>query len=125
MKDKSLPPPHETFSNVPDYYLGCLLYYDTDGEDSCKYVVYDGTSRVRCPTRSSAMDYIRDRHERLSGQDLSARIIDARISLNRAIQQLDQAANETEGLEQLIFRRLAVRLKPVLVDIDNITIHGR
>lgn len=105
---------------LPDYYLGFLIFYDELNQDSCKWVVYDGTSRVRCPTRASAVDYITDRYNARRGASIQTQIIDARISLNHAISQLDAAANASGGVEKLHLQRLAVRLKPVLVDIDNI-----
>lgn len=97
--------------------------FDEFSEDTCKWVVYDGTSRVRCPTRASAIDYITERYKKRSGHSFHSRIIDARISLNHAIEQLDAAANELGGVERFHLQRLAVRLKPVLVDIDNITLN--
>lgn len=110
----------EQRDSLPDYYLGFLIMFDEFSQDTCKWVVYDGTSRVRCPTRASAIDYITEHYKQRSGHFFQSRIIDARISLNHAIEQLDTAANELGGVERFHFQRLAVRLKPVLVDIDNI-----
>lgn len=90
--------------------------------DNCKWVVYDGTSRVRCPTRKEALAYINERHQQRTGSTIPANIIDARIALNRAIEMLDAAANKTFGIEKLHLQRMAVKLKPVLVEIDNIVI---
>lgn len=97
--------------------------FDEFSEDACKWVVYDGSSRVRCPTRASAVDYITDRYNARRGAGIQSQLIDARISLNHAITQLDAAANELGGVERFHLQRLAVRLKPVLVDIDNITLN--
>lgn len=113
----------EQRDQLPDYYLGFLIMFDEFSEDACKWVVYDGTSRVRCPTRTSAIEYITERYKQRSGLCFKSRIIDARISLNHAIEQLDAAANELGGVEKFHLQRLAVRLKPVLVDIDNITLN--
>lgn len=104
----------------PDYYLGFLIFYDELNQDACKWVVYDGTSRVRCPTRASAVNYITDRYNARRGAGIQTHVIDARISLNHAITQLDAAANMCGGVEMLHLQRLAARLKPVLVDIDSI-----
>lgn len=116
------PPQHLQPGELPDYYLGFLIFFDELSDNACKWVVYDGTSRVRCPTRTEAVNYITDRYNQRNSANLSSRIIDARISLNHAINQLDAAAAACTGLEQLHLARLAVRLKPVLVDIDNILI---
>ena len=124
MNNDTTPPPHELQpDSLPDYYLGFLIMFDEFSQDTCKWVVYDGTSRVRCPTRMSAIDYITERYKQRSGHSFYSRIIDARISLNHAIRQLDAAANELGGVERIHLQRLAVRLKPVLVDIDNITLN--
>lgn len=112
----------EQRDTLPDYYLGMLLVHDEMSEDNCKWLVYDGGSRVRCPTRRDAINYIEQRHRTMSGADVHARLIDARLSLNHAITALDTLAAQLGGLEQLQLERLAVRLKPVLVDIDNIII---
>ena len=121
MNNDTTPSPHELKSDtLPDYYLGFLIMFDEFSEDTCKWVVYDGSSRVRCPTRASAIDYITDRYKQRSGHSFQSRIIDARISLNHSIEQLDAAANELGGVDRFHLQRLAVRLKPVLVDIDNI-----
>lgn len=124
MNNDITPSPHELQpDSLPDYYLGFLITFDEFSEDACKWVVYDGTSRVRCPTRTSAIDYVTERYKQRSGLCLKSRIIDARISLNHAIEQLDVAANELGGVKKFHLKRLAVRLKPVLVDIDNITLN--
>lgn len=124
MNNDTTPPPPELQPNdLPDYYLGFLIVHDELSDNSCKWVVYDGTSRVRCPSRPAAVNYITDRYNHRNNANVSSRIIDARISLNHAINQLDAAANSCTGLEQLHLALLAVRLKPVLVDIDNITIN--
>lgn len=124
MNNDTTPPLHELQpDSLPDYYLGFLIIFDKFSEDACKWVVYDGSSRVRCPTRTSAIDYITERYKLRSGLCFKSRIIDARISLNHAIKQLDAAANELDGVEKFHLQRLAVRLKPVLVDIDNITLN--
>lgn len=118
--DTTPPPRQEQRDQLPDYYLGFLITFDEFSEDACKWVVYDGFSRVRCPTRKAALDYITDRYNTIHESDISSRIIDARIALNHAIEQLDAAARFFVGVERLQLERLAVRLKPVLVDIDNI-----
>lgn len=121
MNNDTTPPPHQLHpDSLLDYYLGFLIFYDEFNQDSCKWVVYDGTSRVRCPTRASAVDYITDRYNARRGAGIQSQLIDARISLNHSITQLDAAANACGGVEKLHLQLLAVRLKPVLVDIDSI-----
>lgn len=116
--NKSTPPPTIVCTDVPDYYLGKLLYYDDDSDDNCRWVVYDGYNKIRCPTRSAAIDYISKTS--LSTNDETRRqLLSARLHLNRAMMALDKAADQSAGVEKLQYARLAVRLRPTLVDIDN------
>ena len=43
---------------LPDYYLGHLIYFDYWTPNNCRWVVYDGHGTVRCTSRQSAMHYI-------------------------------------------------------------------
>lgn len=127
METKTTPPPLNVCTeDFPDYYFGMLLYYDLDGTDNCRWVVYNGDKKVRCPTRRDALDYIMSAAKNTS--ETGARLIlDARMSLNRAINALDKAASYETGTQRLLLERLTVKIKPVLVELDNIltltTIH--
>ena len=44
--------------DLPEYYLGMIYYYDADGDDNCRWCVYDHGSIVRCFTRRDALNYI-------------------------------------------------------------------
>lgn len=121
MDTNSPPPPQNvcTLSDIPDYYYGMLLYYDLDGEDNCRWVVYNGETKVRCPTRRDALDYIMTA-ARNTDQKSAQLVLDARLRLATAINSLDKAATYETGAQRLLLERLAVRLKPVLVELDNI-----
>lgn len=120
-----LPPPHKTRQiepyryELPDYYLGCLIYYDGDGDDNCRWVVYDGRNYVRCATRRDATDYINKLTDRSEGET-RRQLISARIDVNSAIEKMEAAAVMSEPARRLLLQRHAVRLRPVLVDLDNI-----
>jgi hypothetical protein len=120
----TLPPPPQIFStdDIPDYYCGCLIAYDDLSDDNCRWIVYDGVSKVRCPNRAAAINYINEHISKLSGRNIKDYILDARISLNHAIRALDKAGDNTHGVEQLMLRKLAVSLRPTLVEIDNIVL---
>lgn len=129
MNIESTPPPAnvctgipEIYSGVPDYYLGFLIYYDDFDDDNCRWVVYDGANKVRCPTRRDAIDYIVSR-KRISADDILKLMTSARISINRAMQELEKAATYTSGTQRLLLERLAVKLRPFLVDLDNCIIN--
>lgn len=116
----NLPPPHDSMYNndIPDYYLGCLLYYDEFGDDNCRWVVYDGANKVRCPSRTAAIDYITN--TRLNRDEQITRlIVNARLHLNRAIELLRTASRDQGGAEGLVFERISARLRPYLTELDN------
>lgn len=113
------PPP--TYSNIPDYYLGYILYYDGTGKDNCRWVVYDGQTRVRCVTRSSAIAYIKDMViTKTTDDDLYMMLLDARMSFARAMHCLTNSTKRLAGVESLRINAVAAKIKPVLTEIDNI-----
>lgn len=121
MDTKSPPPPQNvcTLNDISDYYYGMLLYYDLDGDDNCRWVVYNGETKVRCPTRRDALDYIMTVAQN-TDQKSAKLVLEARLRLATAIYSLDKAATFETGAQRLLLERLAVRLKPVLVELDNI-----
>lgn len=106
------------YNGIPDYYLGCLLYYDDTSDDNCKWVVYDGHSKIRCYTRKDAIDYITESKLNVD-DDIRRRLVSARLHINNAHRQLQQAADLAVGAQKLVYDRLSVKLKPLLVEIDN------
>lgn len=115
------PPPANvhTLNDLPDYYLGCLLYYDDESDDNCKWTVYDGCNYVKCATKRDALDYIAGlRHSDTS--EARRMLVGARIDVNSAMTRLDRAAVHSEPARRLQLQRLSVMLRPVLVDLDNI-----
>lgn len=113
------PPPTKFHpDDLPDYYLGKLLYFDADGDDNCRYVVYDGLTKVRCPTRSAALHYIET--TQLGTDDERSRLLlDARLHLAAAMDRLDRAARRSQPPLRQLLDLLAVKVKPLLVEIDN------
>lgn len=121
MTDNNYPPPANVCP-IPDYILGKLMYYDEGSNDNCKWVVYDGYAKVRCPSRAEAIAYIQ---EQVLGRDGEAErlIIDARAHIQSALQKLDRAATRT-ATNSLLLARLSARLRPFVVDLDNITLNN-
>lgn len=113
----NLPPPPQD-RDLPDYYLGMLIVYDGFSLDACKWVVYDGTSRVRCYTRNSAIDYINSRAKLTVDRatELAAR---ARYYILNASNSLDKAAAYSGHADRLLLEQLSVDLRPHLVRLDN------
>lgn len=122
METKNTPPPQlYVHEDLPSYYYGKLLYYDEDGKDNCRWVVYDGHSKVRCPTRSSALDYIISTKAE-QPTIVQRRLLQARMDINNAYEALRKAADSSAGAEQLLLDRLSVKLRPLLVELDNLLI---
>lgn len=76
-------------------------------------------TRVRCATRRDAIDYITSSTLAVSSHAYNC-AVSARIQLNNAINDLDRAAIHQDVLNRIILQRLAVRLRPYLVEIDNL-----
>ena len=119
----NLPPPHEDCSkdDVPDYYLGKLIVHEPLASDACKWVVYDGNSKVRCVSRASAIDYINSRNYGMNKESirLTAR---ARYHCNKACNLLQDAASYAGSEDRLLLEYISVQFKPILVMVDNFLI---
>lgn len=111
-------PPPTKLDELPDYYLGRLIVFEPDAADSCKWVVYDGYSKVRCFTRTAAVDYINSTVMSTSDEQIIY-LSRADYFLQKAIESLDGAARFATGADKLLLERLAVKLRPYLVDIHN------
>lgn len=106
-------------NDLPDYYLGCLLYYDDESGDNCRWTVYDGFNYVKCATKRDALDYIAGLRRNDTSESRRL-LVGARMDVNTAMTRLDKAALFSEPARRLQLQRLAVMLRPVLVDLDNI-----
>lgn len=113
-------PPPADVCTVPDYILGKLMYYDDHSDDNCRWVVYDGARKVRCATRKDALKYIQST-VLCNDSEAQRLVLSARVYINRALQQLDKAATMTAG-NSLVLARLSARLRPFVVDLDNLTL---
>lgn len=96
------------------------MYYDDRSDDNCRWVVYDGARKVRCATRKDALKYIQST-VLCNDSEAQRLVLSARVYINRALQQLDKAATMTAG-NSLVLARLSVRLRPFVVDLDNLTL---
>jgi len=111
--------PPTKFDELPDYYHGRLIVYEPLSTDKCRWVVYDGCSKVRCYTRTEAVDYI-DGKVMNTSDETTQRIARARYFQLKAVRELDLAAQSATGADRLLMERLSVRLRPFIVEIDNI-----
>lgn len=112
------PTPPQRPLDIPDYYLGMLIDFEPLSTDACKWVVYDGRSKVRCMTRQSAIAYINERR-RLATTDTTRTVALARFYANKACNLLEQSARKTQHEDSILLDYLAVQFKPILVKLDN------
>lgn len=120
-----LPPPrgkreaaHLQHDGLPDYYLGRLIVFEEMSEDNCKWVVYDGHNRVRCPSRASAVDYI---SSIVKETDDRTRLLVSRASYfaAKARETLEAAANScSDPTTALLLRQRAVEATRLRLNCD-------
>lgn len=121
MKNDNPPPPRDVCT-IPDYVLGKLLFYDELTDNNCRWVVYDGAQKVRCATRRDALDYIQRRVTESSGE-VQRLALSARVHIQKALEELDRAAMKATE-DSLVLARLSARLRPFVVELDNITLYN-
>lgn len=119
--DNKLPPPHDipgTMNSVPDYFCGRLIYELDDG-DACKWVVYDGNTKQRFPTRADAEKWCLQHAYACSKNDLGKLMLcQARLStVHQALNLLAEVFTEERVSLQLIsvnVRRYADQLDTII-----------
>ena len=121
-----LTPPHDlshpleaTYSGIPDYYRGSLIYYDADINDNCKWIAYNGHIKVRCPTKRDAYDYVQ-KTTKLDSDNIARLVAESRNNIYNAIRLLDKAATYAIGGQRLTLERLAVSWRPLLVELERL-----
>ena len=120
MDNKLPPPPNILIDNLPDYYLGYLLYYDDQSDDNCRWVVYDGTNKIRCPSRTAAINYITTTRNAISKEEIARPLTSSRLHLQHAINDLITVTRLTTGPTKMVTERLSSRLRPFLIELDNL-----
>lgn len=109
---------HLQQDGLPDYYLGRLIVFEEMSEDNCRWVVYDGHNRVRCPSRASAVDYI---SSIVKETDDRTRLLISRASYfaAKARETLEAAANScSDPTAALLLRQRAVEATRLRLNCD-------
>lgn len=106
---KITPPPTSTQDPkfLPDYYLGCLLFFEDSQDNNMRWICYDGRQRYRCISKAAAMKCAENLHH-LATEDGIGHLMHAHHYLTRAWKSLDYAAAESD-----IETRLWLELKAV------------
>ncbi len=76
---------------------------------------------MRCPTRRDAIDYITTM-KLDTDEEVQRRMLSARLHVNHAHEELKRAARSATGPQALLLEHLSVRLRPFIVELDNILI---
>lgn len=80
-----LPPPAK--NEVPDYFLGRLIFEMNDG-NACKWVVYNGNDMLRFPSRSAAEKWCIKHTYQVDKEDVG-KILQCIARLNSCYQLID------------------------------------
>lgn len=114
----TLPPARAGAENkLPDFYLNSLIFEDSLSQDSCKWVVFDGLTRVRFPTRAAAIAWIENHKTILPAARSRLQRIANRV--NAAWISLDNEAFEMPDLERTILERIALALRQTNESLEN------
>lgn len=112
-------PPREVLNELPDYFLGCLIYHDDREGNTMRWICYDGRTKYRCATRASAEACAR----RIAGYATDEQIghlITAYHFLTRAWRTIDKAAAESDVNTRLWLELKAVEVRKLADAIDTL-----
>lgn len=112
------PPPREVLNELPDYYLGHLIFYDDRDDDAMRWVVYDGRTKVRCISKAAAEKYISKKVADISETEIYDTMI-AHHHLMRAWKSLDQAAIDSKVEDKLWLELVSVEVRRITDKIDT------
>lgn len=110
-------PPREVLNELPDYYLGHLIFYDDGEDDAMRWVVYDGRTKVRCISKAAAEKYISEKVATISDVELNHTMI-AHHHLTRAWKALDKEANDSEVEDKIWLELVSVEIRKIADKID-------
>lgn len=115
-KNKEFTPPRD---ELPEYFLGRLIYFDDLSGDQMKWVVYDGRQKVRCVSRKSAEEYCRQMVAKVhpAVNEKLWRIIE---HIDTAWQELDKAAQFYPVDARLELERKSLELRMIGQRVDTI-----
>lgn len=112
-------PPHEVLNELPDYYLGCLIYHDDEEDNAMRWICYDGRTKYRCATRSAAEACAR-KITRLATDEQIGHLTTSFHFLTRAWRAIDKAAAESDVNTRLWLELKAVEVRKLADAIDTL-----
>lgn len=113
-------PPREVLNELPDYFLGCLIFWDNEDNDNMRWICYDGRTKYRCATRAAAEACARNLTNK-SNDEQVGHLLTAHHFLTRAWQSLDKAAAKSDINTRLWLELKAVEVRKLADAIDTLT----
>lgn len=113
------PPPANNTDTVPDFYLGCLIYYDWYSDDAMKWICYDGRNKVRCISKAAAMNHAQSISDYITDGEIG-HLMFAHHFLTRAWRTLDKAAEASGISDRLWLQQKAVDARKIADAIDTL-----
>ena len=110
------PPPQD---GLPEYAFGRLIYYDHYGDDNCRWVVYDGDKRVRCPDRTSAVRYCAEVATKVDDDRVTWLLI-CNDELRRCYTHIERLSERMPAEERLLLGTKAVELRRIFDQLDQL-----
>lgn len=111
---------NNSYDSLPEYYLGRLILYEALSNNGCKWVVYDGHKKVRCPSRESALRYCEENSVNIPYQ-LQESLTAAYARILSGINRIEGATARYGGQHTADLNRIALRLRLLADQLDNIT----
>lgn len=109
----------EITNELPEYYLGRLILYEALSKDACKWVVYDGVTKVRCASKQSAMRYCED-HSVNIPYKLQEGLTSAYTRMQHAVSQLESVAEKYGGSHSAYIHSIAITLRLLSDRVDTL-----
>lgn len=113
---RTYPPP---LDGLPEYSFGRLIFYDSTSDDNCRWVVYDGDKKVRCPDRMTALRYCAEKAGSVD-DELVTLLLVVNDELRRCWQHLDRVAARLPAEERLEAGLTAVELRKQFDRLDRL-----
>lgn len=113
-------PPREVLKDLPDFYLGCLIFYEDTPDNAMKWICYDGRQKYRCISRQAAESCARQLYK-LTTKEGVGHLFTAHHFLTRAYKAIDKAAAESDIETRLWLELKAVEVRKLADAIDLLT----
>lgn len=119
MNNVNTTPPRDVLNELPDYFLGCLIFWDNDEGDNMRWICYDGRTKYRCATRAAAEACARQL-KGVATHEQIGHLTSAHHFLTRAWKSIDKAAAESDINTRLWLELKAVEVRKLADAVDTL-----